>query len=134
MYALASHSSGMLECVSYLSENARYARAYGPNRRMSWERWSLGSKFTHSALQCAPEHCWHGFGSKYREIANLRPGQTPLHFAAASGSYGCVQHLLDCEADPRIRDDHGSLAADVATAAGFPSIERLLKRAEVSRA
>ena len=40
-------------------------------------------------------------------------GQTPLHYAYACGHEDCIQFLMQCGADPHIRDEDGNLPCDL---------------------
>ncbi len=37
-------------------------------------------------------------------------GRTPLHYAAQRGATGCIQALLDYQADPNLADKRGATA------------------------
>jgi len=56
-----------------------------------------------------------------------RRGQTPLHLAASTSDPVVVMALLACGANPRIRDDEGRTAWDVADGRDGEVIRALLE-------
>ncbi|KAJ3049502.1 hypothetical protein HK097_009516 [Rhizophlyctis rosea] len=56
----------------------------------------------------------------------LTGGPTPLHFAAASGHASAVKTLLDCSADPSLRDEFGCAPADLAAVRAHREVVELL--------
>jgi ankyrin repeat protein len=53
-------------------------------------------------------------------------GMTPLHHAAERPNLRVVQALIDCGADPQIRDSYGCTAADVAEDRHVDHVQRFL--------
>ena len=53
---------------------------------------------------------------------------TPLHMAAANGQKKAVQFLLEKGANPRIQDEDGYTAADIAGQEGHSDIEKMIEQ------
>lgn len=62
--------------------------------------------------------------------AGDRNGKTPLHWAALGGKASTVEVLLKRGADPKIQDNNGKLAEDLARNGGHSRIARLLSPAD----
>jgi ankyrin repeat protein len=84
---------------------------------------------------CAPANWGFAFLVQKRlaedpSLANVTDGRTsPLHEAARSGSTDVVKLLLDCAADPKVRNGDGKTPLEIAAESGHPGVVDMLNRA-----
>lgn len=71
--------------------------------------------------------CAMGFTTSATRFFAETPAATALHFAALYGSYELTLYLLEQGCDPRIRNERGNTAADVARNCGFVELQRALE-------